>query len=104
MINITITQKITTDTPIRRNVIKTKTPTEIKITKRSQYSEPTEEVQFAETYEVVDGLETKTTILTLLTQEISDDSAFDLKSVIAAINKIPEMGKTEYRVGKSVPL
>jgi hypothetical protein len=87
MINITITQTITQEASVKKNLLKTKTPTEVKKVSTRQYDGGTsEEVQFAETYEVVDGTEVRTIKLTLLTQEIADDSAFDLKAVVRAIN------------------
>jgi hypothetical protein len=90
MINITITQKVVKQRPVQKNVLKTKTPTEIKrnVTDRYSGGSTSEEVQFAETYEVADMIEYETTTVTLLTQEITSDELFNLKDVVKAINGI----------------
>lgn len=84
-----ITIKITKTTVIpyeeTTNFIVKKTPTNIK-GKASQYAE--ELVQFDEHYSPSVAKKVKTETISILEQNIEDDSTFDLAAVIVAINKL----------------
>lgn len=85
MITITIKKKVERTVTVTKNWLKKETPTEIKRS-RTNYGESNEEVQFAREYEVGDVQEKQFSEFLLLSQEIEDDSQFNLASVIAAIN------------------
>jgi hypothetical protein len=85
MIKITIEKLGNEKYTTRENLLKKKTPTQIK--GKTGYGER-EEVQDICEYEVAEVVKFRDTKQTLLTQEITDDSAFDLAAVIVAINRI----------------
>lgn len=85
MITIKITKTTVTPYEETTNFIVSKTPTTIK-GKASQYAD--EQVQFDEKYAPSVAKKVKTETISILEQNIEDDSTFDLSAVIVAINKL----------------
>ena len=86
MIIVTIQRKHTRETPAKKTLLKTRTPTQIKKVKTEYSGGTTEEIAYEDHYEVVDTVERENITTTLLTQEIEDETRFNLESVIGAIN------------------
>ena len=87
MITITIKQSGKTDKPIKKNVVTQRTPTTIVQETKDRYDPTVEKkVQFIEEFAVIDAMETESWEITILQQQILDDTTFNLAKVIAAVN------------------
>jgi hypothetical protein len=88
MIKITIEQTITEKVEVVKNFTTKKTPTEIVEEDNNYGGRSTKRVQFIEESAPMQVTEERSRKITLLEQEIDDDSQFNLKAVIATINGI----------------
>lgn len=88
MIEITIKKKITESRKQTTNFQVTSKPTGFKKLKNDYGGGTTEEVCFETTYAPSEVTEYKDVERVLLTQQIDDESKFDLAAVIVAVNKL----------------
>jgi hypothetical protein len=79
-IKITIEREVLVTWKAKENLITKKTPT--------QHKDRYEDVMNVEEYAVAEVDKSTTRTEKLLAQEIADESQFDLKAVICAINKV----------------
>ena len=87
MIKITITQVVETTKKANQNFVTKRTPTEIAEESRNTYSSNvTKEIKFVEEFAVREVDQIDRTEVTLLSQQIVDDTRFNLPEVIRAIN------------------
>lgn len=89
MIKVTIEQTISEEYEVNESLITKETPTNIVEESHSSYAVgTTRKVQFIREYAPAVSKKTRNRTVVLLTQEIEDDGAFNLKAVIATINGI----------------
>lgn len=81
-IKIKIEREVTERWKANENVVTKKTPT--------GHKDRYDAALYAEEFEIREVDKSSTRTETLLTQEIADETQFDLKAVISAINKLPQ--------------
>jgi hypothetical protein len=88
MIKVTIEQTIQEEYEVTEQMVTKETPTEYTEEVESYGSRTNKKVQFAREYAPTRLMKTRERKVTLLEQEIEDESAFNLQAVIATINGI----------------
>lgn len=88
MIRITIERNVSEHYVVTENQVETEEPTEIAGETESSYGNTRKVVTYKRTYRPVQVTKINSFRQTLLTQEIADETQFDLAATIIAINKI----------------
>ncbi len=86
MIKITIQRVAIEEYQESQNFLVKETPTEITQESSSTYQGTKKEVQYLKEYAVQEVTKRQSVTYDLLTQQIADDSKFDLAAVIKAVN------------------